>query len=128
MADLNAQRSIRLGAGFAQDSECGQGFVIDLRYQIGVARIVLFPYLTDLYFVAGHAMIWQETTLDGMAGRVNRTSKPGFGARPPSYREAAAQRRNLRGATAYSLNSLLGAGGIESLPATTGNGCIIPVL
>src|SRR5579872_6194525 len=55
VADLDPQRSIRLGAGLAQNGKGSQSFVIDLRDQVGVAGVFLFPYLTDLYFLDRHA-------------------------------------------------------------------------
>ena len=42
------------GAGFAENGESGQGFVVNLSNQIGFAGIVLPPDLTDLKFTRGH--------------------------------------------------------------------------
>jgi hypothetical protein len=42
------------GAGFAEDGEGGQGFVVNLSNQIGVAGIFLLPDLADLEFARGH--------------------------------------------------------------------------
>ena len=57
VADLDPQRSIRLGSGLAQNGKGGQSLVINLGDQVGVAGVFLFPYLTDLYFLDGHAGI-----------------------------------------------------------------------
>ncbi len=42
------------GAGFAEDGEGGQGFVVNLSNQIGFAGIFLLPDLADLEFARGH--------------------------------------------------------------------------
>ena len=47
-------RAFAFGAGFAQDGESGQGFVVNLSNQIGFAGIFLLPDLADLEFARGH--------------------------------------------------------------------------
>ncbi len=42
------------GAGFAEESEGGDGFVVNLSNQIRFAGFVLFPDLADLDFARGH--------------------------------------------------------------------------
>jgi hypothetical protein len=42
------------GAGFAEDGEGGQSFVVKLSNQIGFAGVVFLPDLADLDFAGGH--------------------------------------------------------------------------
>jgi len=42
------------GAGFAEDGEGGQCFVVNLSNQIGFAGVFLLPDLADLEFARGH--------------------------------------------------------------------------
>jgi hypothetical protein len=46
--DFDFFRAFAFCAGFAEDGEGGQGFVVNLSNQIGFAGIVLFPDLADL--------------------------------------------------------------------------------
>jgi hypothetical protein len=47
-------RAFAFGAGFAQDGEGGEGFVVNLSNQIGFAGIFFLPDLADLEFARGH--------------------------------------------------------------------------
>jgi hypothetical protein len=47
-------RAFRFGAGFAEEGEGGEGFVVNLSNQIRFAGFVLFPDLADLDFAGGH--------------------------------------------------------------------------
>ena|ERR1700730_16031940 len=53
-------------AGFAEDGEGGEGFVVNLSNQIGFAGIFLLPDLADLEFACGHM-----TNVDRIGGSVN---------------------------------------------------------
>jgi len=57
------------GAGFAEDGEGGQGFVVNLSNQIGFAGVFLLPDLTDLEFPRGHM-----TNVDRIAKAVNMSA------------------------------------------------------
>ena len=55
------------GAGFAEDGEGGQRFVVNLSNQIGFARVFLLPDLADLEFAGGHITnvdrIWRPVNI-----------------------------------------------------------------
>ena len=57
-------------AGFAEDGEGGQGFVVNLSNQIGFAGIFLLPDLADLEFAGGHM-----TNVVRIAGSVNMSAR-----------------------------------------------------
>jgi hypothetical protein len=57
-------------AGFAEDGEGRQGFVVNLSNQIGFARIFLLPDLADLEFTRGHM-----TNVVRNAGGVNTSAR-----------------------------------------------------
>jgi len=57
-------------AGFAEDSEGGQGFVVNLSNQIGFAGIFLLPDLADLEFAGGHI-----TNVDRIGRGVNMSAR-----------------------------------------------------
>jgi hypothetical protein len=52
--DFYFYRTFAFGAGFAQDGEGREGFVVNLSNQIGFAGIFLLPDLADLEFASGH--------------------------------------------------------------------------
>ena len=56
-------------AGFAQDGEGGQGFVVNLSNQIGFAGVFLLPDLADLDFAGGHI-----TNVERISGSVNTSA------------------------------------------------------
>ena len=58
--------SFAFGAGFAEDGEGGEGFVVKLGDQVGVAGVVFLPDLADLDFAGGHC-----TNVDRNWGGVN---------------------------------------------------------
>jgi hypothetical protein len=47
-------RAFGFGAGFAEEGEGGDSFVVNLSNQIRFAGFVLFPDLADLDFAGGH--------------------------------------------------------------------------
>lgn len=57
-------------AGFAQDGEGGQGFVVNLSNQIGFAGVFLLPDLADLELTRGHI-----TNVVRIAGSVNMSAR-----------------------------------------------------
>jgi hypothetical protein len=57
-------------AGFAEDSEGGQGLVVNLSNQIGFAGIFLLPDLADLEFACGHI-----TNVDRIGRGVNMSAR-----------------------------------------------------
>ena len=65
-ADFDLYRALAFGAGFAEDGESGEGFVVNLSNQIGFAGIFLLPDLADLEFACGHL-----PNVDRIAGSVN---------------------------------------------------------
>lgn len=58
--------SFVFGARFAKDGEGGEGFVVKLSDQVGVAGVVFLPDLADLDFAGGHC-----TNVDRNWGGVN---------------------------------------------------------
>jgi hypothetical protein len=60
-------RAFAFGAGFAEHGEGGQGFVVNLRDQVGIAGIFLLPDLADLEFARGHM-----TNVDRIGRGVNK--------------------------------------------------------
>ena len=52
--NFDFHRAFGFGAGFAEDGEGGQGFVVNLSNQVGFAGVVLLPDLADLEFAGGH--------------------------------------------------------------------------
>ena len=63
-------RAFAFGAGFAQDGEGGEGFVVNLSNQIGFAGIFLLPDLADLEFAGGH-----NTNVDRIGRPVNISAR-----------------------------------------------------
>jgi hypothetical protein len=57
-------------AGFAEDGEGGQGFVVNLSNQIGFAGVFLLPDLADLEFARGHM-----TNVVRIGGAVNMSAR-----------------------------------------------------
>jgi len=58
------------GAGFAEDGEGSEGFVVNLSNQIGFAGIFFLPDLADLEFTGGHM-----TNVVRIAGSVNMSAQ-----------------------------------------------------
>ena len=54
LVDFDFYRAFGLGPRFAEKSEGGDGFVVNLSNQITFAGFVLFPDLADLDFAGGH--------------------------------------------------------------------------
>lgn len=63
-------RTFAFGAGFAEDGEGGQGFVVNLSNQIGFSGIFLLPDLADLEFARGHM-----TNVDRIGRPVNISAR-----------------------------------------------------
>jgi hypothetical protein len=63
-------RAFAFCAGFAEDSESGEGFVVNLSNQIGFACIFLLPDLADLEFAGGHI-----TNVDRIRRLVNMSAR-----------------------------------------------------
>lgn len=55
LIDFDFYGAFGLGAGFAEQGEGGDGFVVNLSNQIRFAGIVLFPNLADLDFAGRHS-------------------------------------------------------------------------
>jgi hypothetical protein len=55
LVNFDLYRAFGLGAGFAEQGEGGDGFVVNLSNQVAFAGIVLFPNLADLDFAGGHS-------------------------------------------------------------------------
>jgi hypothetical protein len=63
-------RAFAFGAGFAQNGEGCEGFVVNLSNQIGFAGIFLLPDLADLEFAGGHI-----TNVDRIGRPVNISAR-----------------------------------------------------
>jgi hypothetical protein len=60
-------RAFAFCTGFAEHGEGGQGFVVNLGDQVGIAGIFLLPDLADLEFARGHM-----TNVDRIGRGVNK--------------------------------------------------------
>ena len=63
-------RTFAFCAGFAEDGEGGEGFVVNLSNQVGFAGTFLFPNLADLEFARGHI-----TNVVRIGGAVNISAR-----------------------------------------------------
>jgi hypothetical protein len=68
--DFNFYGAFGFRAGFAEDGEGGQGFVVNLSNQIGFAGVFLLPDLADLEFAGGHI-----TNVVRIGGAVNISAR-----------------------------------------------------
>ena len=68
--DFNFYGAFGFRAGFAEDGEGGQGFVVNLSNQIGIAGVLFLPDLADLEFAGGHV-----TNVVRIGGAVNTSAR-----------------------------------------------------
>ena len=78
LIDFNFDGAFGFGAGFAEQGEGGDGFVVNLSNQIRFAGIVFLPDLADLDLADGHS-----TNVDRFEEGVNNSAKARFAGETP---------------------------------------------